>query len=137
MADYIELYRVNEYFHLHQPISFEQLRGELSKYDYGVFPIKRRYFEKGLTLRQGNSVLKYRKEELMYATGNKYFDYLDAGLPIIAAYPQNLMAFFEMKGVVLDWAVEDYDFDVMKARKRELKTRVLAEHWGLDRKSVV
>lgn len=132
LADYIELNRVNEYFHLHQPISFEQLRGELSKYDYGVFPIKRKYFEIGLTLRQGNLILKYKKEELMYATGNKYFDYLDAGLPIIAACPQKLMGFLEKKGVVLKWAVEEYDFDEMRKQKRELKRRVLEEHYGLQ-----
>lgn len=132
LIDYIELNRVNEYFHLHKPISFEQLKGEISKYDYGVFPIKRAYFEKGLTLRQGQTLLVYRKEELMYATGNKYFDYLDAGLPIIAACPQKLMSFFETKGVLLNWAVEEYDFDVMKERRGELKKKVREEHLKLQ-----
>lgn len=132
LADYIELDRENAYFHLHQPISFEQLKSEISKYDYGVFPIKRTYFEKGLTLRQGQTLLVYRKEELMYATGNKYFDYLDAGLPIIAACPQKLMRFFEAKGVLLNWAVEEYDFTVMKEQRKELKKKVLAEHQGLQ-----
>ena len=112
--------------------SFEKLKCELSKYDYGIFPIKRMYFIRGLSLTQGQTHIAYRKEELMYATGNKYFDYLDAGLPIIAACPQKLMSFLETKGVVLNWAVEEYDFAEMRKRKGELKKRVLEEHSGLQ-----
>ncbi len=132
LKDYIELDRVSPYFHLHQPISFEKLKCELSKYDYGIFPIKRMYFNRGLSLTQGQTHIAYRKEELMYATGNKYFDYLDAGLPIIAACPQKLMGFLETKGVVLNWAVEEYNFAEMRKRKGELKKRVLEEHSGLQ-----
>ncbi len=132
LEDYIELDKVNNYFHLHQPISFELLKCELSKYDYGIFPIKRAYLDKGLSFRQGKSFTAHRKEELMYATGNKYFDYLDAGLPIIAACPQKLMSFLEMKGVVLKWTLEEYDFDAMRNRKEELKRRVVEEHYGLQ-----
>lgn len=132
LADYIELDKNCDYFHLHQPVLFEQLKYELSQYDYGIFPIKREYFERGLFLKSGQSITVYKKEELMYATGNKYFDYLDAGLPIIAACPKELMLFLETKGVVLNWAVEEYDFDEMKKRKRELKKKVLEEHHGLQ-----
>lgn len=131
-ADYINLERENAFFHFHKPITFNQLKYEISKYDYGTFPMKQIYLDKGLTLSEGLSFTAYRKEELLYATGNKYFDYLDAGLPIIAACPQKLMNFLETKGVVLKWTVEKCDFDELKRRKKEFKDRVKQEHYGLQ-----
>ncbi len=129
LKDYIELEKTNDYFHLHHPVSYDELKSELSKYDYGIFPIRKAYVNQGIPFVDG---AVYKKEQLLYATGNKYFDYLDAGLPIIAACPQKLMQFLGTKDVVLNWTVEEYDFEEIKNRRRELKKNVVREHYGLQ-----
>lgn len=117
---YIELDKENEYFHLHKPVSLERLSQEISQYDYGVFPICRRKLK--------SRIWTYNThEKLIYCTTNKYFDYLDAGLPIIAAHSYQQVQFFKKRGVILDWTVEDYDFAELRRRKKELKKKVLIE----------
>ncbi len=61
---------------------------------------------------------------MTYATTNKFFDYLDAGLPIVAAGPIKLAEYFEEKGVLLKKTIEEYDFEELRNRKKELKANV-------------
>lgn len=56
----------NQYFHLHKPVEQKKLASEISKYDYGMWSYD-------LT----NNALNAS------STGNKFFTYLEAGLPII------------------------------------------------------
>ncbi len=117
--EYIQLRDRNEYFHFNKPVSFEQLSDVISQYDYGIFPIKKLYLNKGW--------IYNTKEKIEYSATNKYFDYLDAGLPIIAANPLKLVDFFEKRGVLINWTIEDFDFEELRRRKRELKEKVLLE----------
>lgn len=117
---YKEMEKNNTYFHLHMPISFEKLAEEISMYDYGVFPIKRKILTQ-------KTFMYNTHEKAIYGTTNKYFDYLDAGLPIVAAHSRKQIDFFEKIGVVLDWTIEDYDFDELRRRKKELKEKVILE----------
>ena len=92
----------------------------LSHFDYGVHPIKASAFE--------NGIVYNTKEKLIYCAVNKYFDYLEAGLPIIAAHPKLMLQEMEkdMPGqIILNWTLEQYDFDEMRRRKAELKNNVL------------
>jgi hypothetical protein len=75
-SDYRELERASGgRFALHQPVSFDGLTRELLQYDVGIVsgtPTK-------------GEILKFRTSHKMkYLMGNKIFDYIDAGLPIIA-----------------------------------------------------
>lgn len=118
-AVYMELEKQNEFFHMHKTVPFEQLKLELRKFDYGVFPMKDMELRKGIGI--------YTKQKMVYSTANKYFDYLDAGLPVIAASPIKLVRFLEEKGVLINWTVEQFDFDELRRRRSEIKKRVLAE----------
>lgn len=117
---YIEMEKKNKYFHFHQPVPYEKLVREIMQYDYGIFPLCRQALE--------SSTWTYNThEKLVYCVTNKYFDYLDAGLPIIAAHSYKQVQFFEELGVILSWTVDDYDFGELHRRKRELKEKVLVE----------
>mgnify|MGYP004625505697 CR=1 FL=1 len=117
-ADYIELDGKSEYFHFHKPVSFEQLRKELSQYDYGVHPIKSDFINKEI-----NGY--YTKEKFIYAATNHFYDYLDAGLPIISAIPVKFAEYFVKEGVLINWVIEEYDFNKLRRRKRELYEKVI------------
>lgn len=131
LSAYIEMDQENDYFHLHRPIPFEQLKYELSKHDYGVYPMKRIHLEQGMIYNQALDA-RYGEEVIRYAHTNKYFDYLDAGLPVIAANPVQLVQLLKKKGVVLDWTIEEYDFDEMRRRRKELKKWVQKIHHELQ-----
>ncbi len=128
---YIEMNRLNDYFHLHHPVPYGQLKFEISKHDYGIYPMKRINLKQGMVYNQELSA-RYGIEVIAYAHTNKYFDYLDAGLPIIAANPIQLVNFLQTKGVVLAWTIEEYNFDEMRARKNELKEKVKNVHYELQ-----
>ncbi len=73
-ADYMEYEQLaagNNYFHFHPPVEQDNLAKELSAYHYGLLPF--------FTGASNQSGLKYR-----YATTLKLFNYLEAGIPIIA-----------------------------------------------------
>lgn len=117
-VDYIELDKKSDYFHFHRPVPFEKLKEELSQYDYSVHLMKQGYLEKeysGYTTRN----------KTLYSVTNHFYDYLDAGLPIIAASPVKFARYFEKKGVLLRWTIEEYDFEELKSRRDELKNNVV------------
>ena len=126
-AEYIELDEKSEYFHFHRPIPFRELRQELSKYDYGIHPIKRECIEKDLDWR-------LTKNKYEYGAANKFFDYLDAGLPIIAGSLNRFLELFEKEKVLLRWSMEEYDFEKMRYERDNLRKNVTAarEKLGID-----
>lgn len=115
--DYIELDRKSRYFHFHHPIEYVKLCQVISKYDFGIHPIRKNIFEKEKT---GN--LTYNAP--LYASVNKFFDYISAGLPIIAAEPVELVKEFEAKEMLIRWTLEEYDYDELRQRKRKMKESV-------------
>lgn len=71
--DYEEYFGIaerNEYFHMHQPVSNDQLTSELAKYHFGILP----FFREDSDLKE---------EKMKYATSLKLFNFLEAGLPVI------------------------------------------------------
>lgn len=113
--EYIECDINNEYFHFHKPLPFSELIKEITKYDYGVSLMKEEMKKTAF-----NVVITFD-----YAACNKFFDYLDAGLPIIASAPLKTVDFYEEKGVLLRWNIEDFDFKVLRERRKELSNKVL------------
>jgi hypothetical protein len=98
-ADYEEyqnIARVNSFLHIHESVSQESLAQELSKYHYGLMP----FFKEN----SRQSLLKYK-----YATTLKLFNYLEAGIPIIAG-----------TGVVYQsWIVERYGLGISVRQKTD------------------
>ena len=110
-ADYINLEKKNKYFRFHKPVAFEKLRKELSQYDYEVVPIKSSF-------RQLEANPYLSKNKCIYAATNKLFDAVDAGMPVIAATPVKLAGYLEEKGVLINWCIEDFDFEQLRIMKK-------------------
>lgn len=117
LEDYFKLDRDSDYFHLHRPIPYEKLKYELAQYDYGVHPVRKDYREKEV-----NGY--YTKQKFIYAATNHYYDYLDAGIPIIAAFPEKFIEYFEAKRVLINWTIEEYDFDYLRKVKGIMRENV-------------
>jgi len=79
--EYEEMAKHSTYFHYHAPVSQTELAKELSKYHYGLMP----FF--GVT--SGQSDLKFK-----YGTTLKLFNYLEAGIPILASTDAVYQAWF-------------------------------------------
>ncbi len=116
-AEYIETDKTNMYFHFHQPVPSDSLRQELSQYDYGIHPIHAGFLDQ-------DTAAYYKRDKMIYAVTNHFYDYLDAGLPIIAAWPILFAKSFEKKGILLPWTVEEYNFDFLRKNKSDFKNRV-------------
>ena len=116
-AEYIEFDRNNKFFHFHKSVPTEMLQKEIAKYDYGIHPVIRDYDK-------GDRDITITSHKLTYCMVNKFSDYLAAGLPIIACVPVKLADEFEKREMLIKWAIEDYDFDELRRRKRKMKENV-------------
>lgn len=125
---YIEEAKKNLYFHFHMPISYDKLSEELSQYDYGICLTRDDVWEKEIS--GYNTKYKY-----IYAGTNKYFDYLDAGLPIITATPQKFIQDLEREGVLINWTIGQYDFEYLKEIKEQIRAHVkdVRDKFKIDR----
>ncbi len=117
-SEYIDLDRKSDYFHFHKPVSYRDLRQELKQYDYGIHIIKNNFLK-----REKDGY--YTRNKLIYAVTNHFYDYLEAGLPIIAAYPVKFAEYFEKKNVLLNWTLEEFDFEQLICRRKELKQNAI------------
>lgn len=70
--EYEEIAKQNSFFHFHEPISQDQLAKELSKYHFGIL-----FFFRGES--------EQSADKLKYATTQKLFNYLEAGIPILVS----------------------------------------------------
>lgn len=66
IKDFFKHVYKNKYFHLHESLGAKELIPEISKYDFGFWPLQ-----------------KCRPEETKFSTGNKLASYFEAGLPFI------------------------------------------------------
>lgn len=115
--DYIELDRKSEYFHFHRPVEYKSLSQEISQYDYGIHPYR------GNAMGSTNADF-LKKYKFLYCGINKIFDYLSAGLPIIAPMPVKQIEEIEEKQMLLRWTLEEFDFDFLKKEKKRMKENV-------------
>lgn len=114
---FIEKDKESMYFHFHMPVAYDDLINELSQYDYGIMPVTDDVLDKEV-----NGY--YTKYKYIYAAANKFFDYIDARLPIIAAAPLKMAEYLEKMGVLVNWTNGQYDFDYLRANKTVLKANV-------------
>ena len=126
-AKYIEYAKNSRYFHFHHPVEFSKLYGEIAQYDYGIWPNRKTYLNKEV---DGN----YLRNKMIYGSTNKLFDYISAGIPIIAVVHVRLTEEIEKHGGILRWTIDDYDFDELRRRKTELREEMLRgrEYWMID-----
>jgi hypothetical protein len=86
----------NPYFHFHAPVGQQELATELSNYHYGIMPFFR--------VNSGQSDLKHK-----YATTLKLFNYLEAGLPILAGADV----------IYQSWLVKRYNLGIVIPKKED------------------
>lgn len=114
---YISMEKENPYFHIHYPVPHYKLPQEISKYDYGVISATNEFLHYGDIL--------HTKAVVSYCAMNKLFDFLEAGLPIISAFPTEQVKIFERDGVLIRKTDEEIDFDELRQRRNEMKKRVV------------
>ncbi len=118
LSDYIRLDKESEYFHLCRPVAFGNLCREISKYDYGITPIRSGFDQK-------EKDANHFKAKHYYSMANKHFDYLQSGLPIVAGEPVKEIEMLESDGMAINWCLEDFDFDELRRRRKEMKANVI------------
>lgn len=97
-----------------------ELMKTISKYDYGCF-----FYTDGEDIPELETV-----DNFFYgsthnnAMSNKYFDYLDAGLPIIATRPRKLCDYLDRFGVIVKMNIFDLDIEHLKHNKFLYKKNV-------------
>lgn len=116
---YIEMEKENPYFHLHYPVPMCALAQEISQYDFGVLNASSDFLE--YTEKEG----PYTKEGALYAEANRMYDYLDAGIPIVAAIPVEQTRMLEKDGVCIRKTDEEVDFEELRQKRNELKKKVV------------
>ncbi len=104
--EYVELARETPFVHLHRSVAADAMAEALSRYDFGLFV----YNE---FVRSSGAAFRLTDAKLRLCTSNKFYDYLDAGLPIIhnavagshlAEIPNRFGAGVDVSGVpVEDW----------------------------------
>lgn len=119
LQEYINMEKINPYFHLHHPVSALALAGELSQYDYGVTSVQSDILE------YAENIGSWMREGIIYCWANKLYDYLDAGLPIVTTVPVEQTKILERDGVLLRMFDEEINFDELRKRRNELKKRVI------------
>lgn len=107
-SEYIKMDRKMKYFHFYDPLPYSELIQRISQFDYGT----------GLSTPQQD----YLDEiNFRYACANKYFDYLDAEIPLIDYILERPCRMLEKMGACVRLDLLDADFDMLRARKFEYK----------------
>lgn len=126
-AAYRDLERATPYFHLHKPVAPDRLIAELSQYDLAMFA----YNE---SVNPDSFVPCFTADKFRFATSNKVFDFIDAGLPV--AYTGGDDAFItqilDLHGVRID--LRDVDPGEWGRLLRSLDLAPWRERVGLARR---
>lgn len=114
----IEYSHASNGFFFHHPLPYSDMIVEISQYDYMITPARKSILE-------GVAMYYNTSERMVYGCSNKYFDSLDAFLPIIGIVPVKLIDWLTDMGVAFKKSIEDIDFDELRSRKDELKENVI------------
>lgn len=95
----------------------ELLESILPNYDYGFsmntegeIPEYPEGIDIGMGLKRSENVLKN-------GSSNKFFDFISAGLPVIATIPTALCQYLDKYGVIIDMDLEHFDIEYLKDNK--------------------
>lgn len=116
----------NFYYYAH--IDHEILIRRISEYDYGcVLSIDGAIPEWPNTLNVGLEPY-YTEGAYKYAAQNKFYDFLNAHLPIIATYPIKLIEVLSEYKVIIDMSLEKLDVDFLKANRHTYYQNAVKAH---------
>lgn len=103
--DYILEQKNNPFLKVHQTIPQKEMGKELSKYHFGVLP----------HFKEENA--KISDAKLAFGTSNKFFNFLEAGLPILVSNEMIYMA----------WLVKRYQIGIVFSEKEQHNLRSIIE----------
>lgn len=119
-SGYLDLAEKSNFFHFHSSVQPEQLIAEFSRYDAGWFdssPYNYRYINEF-----------YERHYTIYASTNKIFDYIDAGLPVIINATKFVERLLQKSGILVKITpdfmhhprqfLEHLDWDILKSNAR-------------------
>lgn len=118
-AEYIRRSNESEYFHFCVPVPFDEIIKIMAQRDYGVMPLSKKV---DLTKPWG----VYNPEEILYASSQRWYDFLTAGIPLAGCFPAKQLEFLSQFGVVVNYGREEFDFEYLKAHRDEYRARVPA-----------
>ncbi|MCM1231275.1 MAG: hypothetical protein NC489_14235 [Ruminococcus flavefaciens] len=111
---YFKLDKELEYFHFYDPLPYQELIEIIGQFDYGI------------DYANENTEKKYvTQAQIKYVSMNKYFDYLDAGLPIIGRFPSKQAEMLAADGVLIKEDILSVDFEYLRKKRNDLKNVVL------------
>ena len=85
-SDYRDLERRCDDFHLHRPVPADHMVEELAQYDLSIFVYHDRLFP-------SSDPDTFTAAKLCHCTSNKFYDYIDADLPIIHNVEKNALLY--------------------------------------------
>ncbi len=109
----------NVKFYYHVPHA--ELMERLQQYDYGTFPYRHSSPPEFVSENDGCYITS---EKAVYPVGNKYFDYISAGIPVIADYPEKLCNYLEQFGVIVRMDIDRFDINYLKKNKERYRNQV-------------
>lgn len=107
-------------FHCFYGMKHNELIHKISEYDFGCF-----LTTGGEELPELESIDGvYYGSCYLNSEGNRFFDYLDAGIPIIATRPKKQCEYFDSLGVLVRMNLSNIDIDYLKKNKAFYKENV-------------
>lgn len=67
---------------------------------------------------------KFSENALRYGSSNKFYDFISAGVPVIATIPSELCRYLDQYGVIVNMDVEHFDICYLKEHKTEYQKKV-------------
>ncbi|MDE7431207.1 MAG: hypothetical protein K2N34_04740 [Lachnospiraceae bacterium] len=99
---------------------YNEMIVRISEYDYGCF-----FATSGKDIPEQESIDDlYYGSIYLHAIANRYFDYLDANIPIIGILPKKHCDYLEKYGVIVKMNLSDLDIEYLKKNRMTYKQNV-------------
>lgn len=114
-------------FKVYIGLRHKDLVQELQSYDYGFFLYTNKEIPpKGISSGTfHNGSFGFTEGTFRYCVGNKFFDYIEAGIPIVTTLPEKLCDYFDRYGVLVKMNIDTLDIDYLKEKKSFYKKQVI------------
>lgn len=91
-------------FLFHGAVPFEEMLAVMKQCDFSIMPVKKQF---ETNIKENRNDGTYYGVKMKYGTANKYFDALEAGLPLVGASFQLVFSMLERSGVACRCTVEE------------------------------
>ena len=117
-----ELSKEYSFFKYYVGYTPQEIIKSISKFDYGC-----ELHHSGYILSDAEFIEKgcfYLSGTYENSASNRYFDYLNAGIPLVAVYGRKQIEYLKEYGVLVEMSLENLDIDYLKANKNLYRKNV-------------